>query len=88
MKKKKITDLLIKLLKKKRPIKKFFLKDLSKFNFIDSGHIDSLELITFNFMIEKKFKIKFSHKDLSSKKFGIVSGLTEIIYRKILNKVK
>jgi len=88
MKKKKITDFLIKLLKKKRPIKKLFLKDMNKFNFIDSGHVDSLELITFNFMIEKKFKIKFSHKDLSSKKFGIVSGLTEIIYKKISNKIK
>ena len=83
MKKVKIEEFLIKLLKKKRPIKKIFLKDINNFNFIDSGHIDSLEIISFNFAIEKKFKIKFSHQELSSKKFKTVSSLAEIIKKKI-----
>ena len=54
MKKNKITEYLIKLLKKKRPIEKKFLKNLNSFNFIDNGHLDSLEIISFNFSIEKK----------------------------------
>ena len=88
MKKKEIAEFLIKLFKKRRPIKKIFLKNINNFDFIDSGHIDSLEIITFNFSIEKKFKIKFTHQELSSKKFKIVSGLTEIIYKKLLKKIK
>ena len=73
----------IKLLKKKRPIEKKFLKNLNSFNFIDNGHLDSLEIISFNFSIEKKFKIKFNFKELSSKKYKTISGLSDIIFKKI-----
>ena len=44
MKKKEIAEFLIKLLKKRRPIKKIFLKNINNFDFIDSGQIDSLEI--------------------------------------------
>ena len=86
MKKNKITEYLIKLLKKKIPIEKKFLKNLNSFNFIYKGHLDSLEFISFNFSIEKKFKIKFNFKELSSKKYKTVSGLSDIILKKLIGK--
>jgi acyl carrier protein len=88
MKKEKIVEFIIKTLKKVRPIKKISKNDIQNFNFIDSGHIDSFEIIKFNFGLEKKFKFKFTPKDLSLKKFKTISGLSDIIYKKISKKTK
>jgi len=76
--KKKIID----LLKKKGP----FLKkkgDINKYNYLKSGHIDSLNLMKFIFQIEDKFNIKFTYKEIMSSKFGLISGLVTIIKKKI-----
>jgi len=88
MKKEKIEEFLIKTLKKVRPMKKLSQNNIQNFNFIDSGHIDSFEIISFNFNLEKKFKIKFTPKELILKKFKTISGLSNIIYKKISKKAK
>ena len=79
---------IIKYLKKKKPIKSIYKKNIDNFNFLGSGHIDSLELIKFNFFLEIKFKIKFNHKDLANEKFRFVSGLASIIKKKLSDKQK
>ena len=37
--------------------------DLNSFNFIDSGHIDSLGLMKFMIVLEAEFDIKFTDDD-------------------------
>lgn len=46
-----------------------------KFNFIESGYIDSLNLMNFLSNLEKKYKVFFDHKFTSSKKFGDIDSL-------------
>tara|TARA_B110000037_G_C17074670_1_gene487330 strand:- start:1374 stop:1640 length:267 start_codon:yes stop_codon:yes gene_type:complete len=69
--------------KKKIPIK--FKKEILNFEYLDYGQIDSLEIIDFIIFINKKFKIKLTNKDISSKKFRIFGGLIEIINKKTKN---
>ena len=96
MKREKIKEFLIRTLKKARPInrlwshrfEKLSQNNIQNFNFIDSGHIDSFAIISFNFNLEKKFKIKFTPKELSSNKFKTIFGLSNIIYKKISKKAK
>jgi len=83
MNKKSIIKYLSSILQKKRKIPIKFKKNLEKFNFIDSGFIDSLEIFFFIVQIEKKFKIKFSNKEINSKKFKIIPGITELIQKKL-----
>ena len=84
----KIKACIIKALEQRRPIKKIYKKNIDNFAFLASGHIDSLELIKFNFFLEKKFKIKFSPKDFIKKEFQTISGLSKIIKKKISSKSK
>jgi acyl carrier protein len=78
----KIISELFKILKKIRPIN-INKKSINEFNFIDSGHLDSLEIIRFNMSIEKKFKIKFKFNTLLLKRYNTLSGLASIIKKKI-----
>jgi acyl carrier protein len=52
-------------------------------DFLKSGLIDSLQFIIMIGDIEKRFKIKFSEKDLQSGGIRTISGL-----EKIINKLK
>ena len=76
-------NFLIRLLEKKKNIPKEIKKDIDSFRYLDHGQIDSLELISFVISIEKKFSIKFTPKDLSSKEFRTVIGLVKLIEKKI-----
>ena len=78
----KIISELFKILKKIRPIN-INKKNINEYNFINSGHLDSLEIIRFNMSIEKKFKIKFKFNTLLLKKYNTLSGLASIIKKKI-----
>ncbi len=86
MKKALIEKKIISLLKKKGPFLKNEKKNLSGYNYIKSGHIDSLNLMKFIFQLEDIFNVKFSYKQISSKRFGIISGLVNIIEKKINEK--
>ena len=76
-------NFLIRLLEKKKNIPKEIKKDIDSFRYLEHGQIDSLELISFVISIEKKFSIKFTTKDLSSKEFRTVIGLLKLIEKKI-----
>jgi acyl carrier protein len=50
-------------------------------DFLKSGLIDSLQFIIMVGDVEKKFKIKFSEKDLQSDSMRTINGLVKIINR-------
>ncbi len=78
----KIISELLKLLNKIRPISKN-QKRINEFNFIDSGHLDSLEIIRFNMSVEKKFKIQIKFDTSLLKKYKTLGGLASIVKKKI-----
>lgn len=53
--------------------------DIDKFNFIESGHIDSLGIMKFMIALEAEFAIKFSDEELLSDDFKTVAGLTKLV---------
>ena len=84
MNKNKIIQQLTILITKIRPIHKNQKKKINEFNYINNGHLDSMEMIRFNFNIEKKFKIKIKPQETTSKKFQTLDGLASIILKKII----
>ena len=76
---------ILSFIEKKKKIPKKFKKEILNFEDLDYGQIDSLEIIDFIIFINKKFKIKLTNKDISSKKFRIFGGLIEIINKKTKN---
>ena len=83
MNEKKITNYIISKLKKIKKIEKEYLKDIDNFNFISTGHVDSVEMLKFNFEIENKFKISIKPSDTILKNSGTIKGLRSIILRKL-----
>ncbi len=88
MNKEKITDYLIKKLKKVRPIDKRYLKNIDKFNFLSSRHVDSIEILKFNFEVEDKFKISFKPNELLEKNYATIGGLSSLIFKKLSKRLK
>ncbi|NVK24679.1 MAG: hypothetical protein HWE10_07110 [Gammaproteobacteria bacterium] len=58
-------------------------KNVEKFNFVDSGLVDSLAIMKFIIAIEGQFNISFNDDDLLLDDFRIVSGLSQIIKNKL-----
>ena len=83
MNKEKIKQYIVVSLKKIRKIDKVSLLTIDDFDFIDSGHLDSMEILKFNMLIEKKFKINITPGEVTSKNYKIVKGLVNIIYKKL-----
>ena len=79
---KKVRQFVINFLEKKKSIPNKEKKNINEFRYLDYGQIDSLELITFISSIERKFKFKFTPKELSSIQFRIFSGLIKYIVKK------
>ncbi len=88
MDKKKITNFLVLKLNKIKRIEKKNIKNIDNFNFISSGHIDSIDVLKFNFEIEKKFKISFKPTETVSKKYGTIKGLRSMILSKLSKSSK
>ena len=51
--------------------------------YIDSGLIDSFEIINLVIFIESSYNIKFSSKDFLDSRFFTINGLSELILEKI-----
>ena len=81
--KKKILNYIVKLLEEKNKIDKKYKSKKKDFQYLNSGHIDSLQLIHFILRLEKKYKIKLETEEKESSKFKTIGGLTDIIYTKI-----
>lgn len=59
--------------------------DLDAFNYIDTGYIDSMALITFTVELESEFDIELSDDDMLSTDFKTIGGLVSIIKKKMLS---
>jgi acyl carrier protein len=57
--------------------------DLSEFNYIQSGHIDSIALFKFAVDIEAEFGIEISDDDIMSVRFATVGGIVSLITDKM-----
>ena len=57
--------------------------DVPAFNYIDSGYVDSIEIIKFVVDIEAAFNVEISDADLESPEFRTVGGLISMIGGKI-----
>lgn len=53
--------------------------DILKFNYLDSGFIDSMQLVEMIVSFEAEFNVKFTHEELQSNEFRTIGGLISII---------
>ena len=53
------------------------------FDYMQSGHIDSIGLIKFMLEIEAKYDIEITEDDIESPSFKTIGGIVSIIYRKL-----
>lgn len=77
----KIKKNVLDILNKRKKIKK--KENLKTYYYLDNGHIDSFEAISFIIELEKKFNIKLTNKEIVSRNFRNVVGLISIIQKKI-----
>lgn len=59
------------------------VSDIGEYNYLESGHIDSLGLIKFLARIEERFGIEIGEDDLGDKRIRTVSGLAVLIRNKL-----
>ena len=76
-----IRQFVLKLIEKKAKLPKN--GEIDTFNYIDSGHVDSMGLIKFVLDIESHFDIEISESDMESSEFRTVGGLVSIIHKNI-----
>ena len=57
--------------------------DVDAFNYIDTGYIDSMEIIKFILELENEFNIDISSKEVESKEFRTIGGLIGIVAAKV-----
>ena len=58
------------------------IKNIIDEEYLHKGYLDSLQIIHFIIILEKKYKIKFTAKDKESMEFRTFRGLINIIKRK------
>ena len=56
---------------------------LDTFNYVRSGHIDSVGMFKFVVEIEAEFDIEISNEDLLTQRFSTIGGLISLISEKI-----
>lgn len=57
--------------------------DVDTFNYIDSGHVDSIAIIKFLLELENEFKIDIAPEEIESAQFRTIGGLIGIIKSKV-----
>lgn len=72
-----IRDFILKTIEKKSrlPVN----ENIDQFNYIDSGHIDSIGLIKFVLDLENEFGIDIAPEDMESEEFRTIGGLAALI---------
>ena len=56
--------------------------EVTGFNYIDSGYVDSMGLIQFIATLEDEFNISFDDKDMESEDIKVIGKLIEMIHKK------
>ncbi|MEK7856196.1 MAG: phosphopantetheine-binding protein [Acidobacteriota bacterium] len=57
--------------------------NVDTFNYIDSGHVDSIAIIKFILELEEEFKIDIAPEEVESAEFRTIGGLVGIIKSRI-----
>ncbi|MBT5399214.1 acyl carrier protein [bacterium] len=58
-------------------------EDFLNFRYLDSGHIDSFEIMHLIVNIEQEFNIRIEAEDTESDEFRYIEGLVEMIEKKL-----
>jgi len=61
--------------------------DMTNYNYLEMGLIDSMELVEMIVLFEDKFKIKFSTENLQADEFRTIGGLIKLV-NKLSNEKK
>lgn len=72
---------IIDLLEQKGPVPEAVA--VEDYEYLESGHIDSMGLLTFILVIEEKYHIEFSEAEIASPYFRTIFGLSDLIDRKV-----
>ncbi len=76
-----VKDFLLKRIQHKRPLDAGV--DQDHFDFLQSGHIDSMGVMRFVIDIEEEFDIEFADDEIASPQFRTIAGLSAMIEQKI-----
>ena len=74
-----IRAFIVDLLKKKGPLPD--IADIGEFNYVTSGHIDSLGMMKFLLQIESKYDFEFGDKELEYEGIRTPNGMAAIVFR-------
>ena len=78
-----ISNIITSLLEKRGPVPGSTEKEKLEYRFLDSGYVDSFDLIHFIIEIEDTFDITLTPEDTQSENFRTIEGLIKIIKSKI-----
>jgi D-alanine--poly(phosphoribitol) ligase subunit 2 len=80
-----VNKFVVQLIEKKTRLPKDI--DIDKFNYVDTGYVDSLGIIKFIVEIESHFDIEITDTDIESPEFRTIGGIASIISNKISNRI-
>ena len=81
MSREEIKDYVVALMQKKYTLKE--MDNLDSFNYVESGYVDSIELLQFLVEIEDHFEFEFEDDELTNARLQTVGGLVDIICEKL-----
>lgn len=58
-------------------------EDVDRFNYIESGYIDSIGMISFVMEIEDRYGIMFTDEELTDSRFQVIGSLIDMIQQKV-----
>ena len=76
-----ITNWLVQAIEKRTPLPADI--DIDPFNYVDTGHVDSIEMIKFVLEIETEFGIEITALDMELVGFKTIGGLVSMINAKV-----
>ena len=74
---------IIALLEKRGPIPGESDQEKRNYHYLDSGHLDSINVIQFILQVEERFGITLTPEDTKSDQFSVVDGLIKIVENKL-----
>lgn len=78
-----IKAFILKTLEKKLPISK--QQAMDSYNYMESGHVDSIGVMKFVIEIEQAFNIEITAEDMVSSEFKTIGGLVNLIEQKVID---
>ena len=79
---KEIYDEIVSLLERRGPLQGSSDQEIRDYRYLDTGHVDSLNIMQFILEIEESFGISFSAEDTQSDEFRTIGGIITLVERK------